>query len=183
MKKRCLFVVLVLLAAVSAFAQRAEDFNIALNDAKDGVVIKGYTGTAAVVIIPAQFEGYPVREIGAEAFRAKAGLSSVTIPAGVTKISAAAFFKCSNLKTVVIPEGVTEIGPSAFAGCAALTAIALPASIQKFGESAFEFCVNLITVTIPDSVEQIEFDSYTFRNCPKLNLATQAALRKRGYQP
>jgi hypothetical protein len=85
---------------------------------------------------------------------------------------------------VVIPEDVTEIGQGVFSGCTALTAVTLPSSIQKIGVIAFKDCKALVTVTIPDSVTKIEFDSYyegTFTRCNKLNLASQAALRKRGW--
>lgn len=55
----------------------------------------------------------------------------------------------------------------------------------------------LVTVTIPDSVETIEFPGYSgwedyfnpgtransaFAKCPKLGIAAQAGLKKRGYQ-
>jgi hypothetical protein len=39
-KKTALIVVMVLLAAVSAFAQTAADFTVGLNDAGDGVIIR-----------------------------------------------------------------------------------------------------------------------------------------------
>ena len=48
---------------------------------------------------------------------APAGLTSYSIPEGVTKIGTAAFRDCSSLTSITIPEGVTDIGGSAFEGC------------------------------------------------------------------
>jgi len=82
-----------------------------------------------------------------------------------------------------------------FTDCIALTEIALPASIKKIGFWAFAttnifVSSNLTTVTIPDSVETIEFpkelfwgrSNAAFEGCSKLSLASQAALKKRGYR-
>jgi hypothetical protein len=87
---------------------------------------------------------------------------------------------------VVIPEGVTQIDYGAFFNCTALTAITLPSSIQSIGGMAFNGCSALVTVTIPDSVTIIYFSwqldfQLPFGDCPKLSLASQAALKKRGY--
>ena len=38
------------------------------------------------------------------------GLTSVVIPAGVTRIGSQAFYGCSGLTEVTIPAGVTSIG-------------------------------------------------------------------------
>jgi hypothetical protein len=129
-----------------------------------------------------------VTSIGDRAF-ARAGLKSIAWPASVTKIQAnntygqmGMFTWCRNLQTMVIPEGVTEIGDYAFRGCSALTSVTFPSTIEKIGESAFSGCSALTTVNIPDAVEEIQFDrSNCFGGCLKLTLASQAALKRRGY--
>jgi len=154
MKKTTVIVVLVLLAAVSAFAQTAADFKVTMNAAGDGVVIAGYPGKAAVVTIPAKIEGLPVVEIGMYAFGENDTITRVVIPAGVTKIGKNAFSTCRKLASITIPEGVTEIGECAFS-MTALTAVTLPKSLTLIANSTFEYCRALKTVVIPEGVTEI----------------------------
>ena len=120
------------------------------------------------------------------------GLQSITWPSSVTKIQTndsygqvGMFGNCRNLQTVIIPEGVTEIGDFAFRGCTALQSITLPSTIEKIGEGAFDGCAALTTVIIPEIVGNIKFDGSSRRSsffgCSKLTLASQAALKRRGY--
>jgi uncharacterized repeat protein (TIGR02543 family) len=51
------------------------------------------------------------------------GLTSISIPAGVTNIGYDAFYSCSGLTSVTIPSGVTNIGVNAFYGCSSLASI------------------------------------------------------------
>jgi len=158
-----------------------------------------YQVNLAAVVIPNS-----VIEIGNEAFRQCTVLKSVDIPdsvtvlgkivfyqsgierftlgKGITVIPENLFYGCKLQSTVVIPEGVTEIEDIAFGGNYNFTSLMLPSTIRKIGSQAFARCGSLTTVSIPDSVETIEFGNYaTFEYCPKLNLASQAAIKKRGY--
>jgi hypothetical protein len=250
---------LLVLGAISTYAQSDSDFEVTLTSDGEGVIITKYIGKVAVVRIPATIQGMPVQVIGESAFSWNKTITSVAIPEGVTIIGKKAFSWCENLtsfnfpknlitldsaafertkitavtipntltnigmgvfseckslKTVTISEGITafhdddkyysilfygytalttvtlpstlkKIGCGDFTGCTALTAITLPASIEKIAEEAFSNCTALTTVTIPATVEKIEFvDSGrilgAFANCPKLSLATQAALKRVG---
>ena len=154
--------------------------------------------TITSVIIPAG-----VTHIGNSAFFWCPKLTSVTIPEGVTYIDDFAFASCPltaitlpkslktlgdsafsgvRITTLTLPNGLERISKYAFQGCFALTTVTLPASITQIDSGAFRECDALTTVTIPDSVETIEFVyNSAFIDCPKLSLASQAALRKRGY--
>jgi hypothetical protein len=126
-----------------------------------------------------------LKKIGRLAFSRCRKLASVSLATGITVIESNTFEECSSLTRIIIPEGVTGIGDSAFEECANLSEVILPSSIQAIGNRAFVSCTNLTTIIIPDSVQTIytEFSTnnlleYAFRNCPKLNLATQARIRK-----
>ena len=71
------------------------------------------------------------------AFENRDGLTSVTIPYGVTNISLHAFDHCDILASVTIPESVTSIGKSALANCGSLESITIPDSVISIGDSAF----------------------------------------------
>ncbi|GMO52220.1 MAG: hypothetical protein Pg6C_17680 [Treponemataceae bacterium] len=139
-------------------------------------------------------------------------LKTVTIPEGVTVISDFMFASCSALTSIKIPNSVTSIGRGVFSNfsgwegcdaltsitlgsgitaipdefakyCKSLTSIAIPEGVTKIGENAFSGCYALTTVTIPDSIETIEFSQNSaFQWCSKLSLASQAAIKRRGYR-
>ena len=71
--------------------------------------ITRYQGTDAKLVIPRELDGYPVREIGSSAFLGSIALTSVEIPASVTKIADSAFYGNYNLKEVILSEGITII--------------------------------------------------------------------------
>ena len=49
-------------------------------------------------------------KIGDYAFDGCSGLTSLTLPSGVTEIGDYAFFRCSGLTSLTLPSGVTKIG-------------------------------------------------------------------------
>ncbi|MDE6558242.1 MAG: leucine-rich repeat protein [Clostridia bacterium] len=113
-------------------------------------------------------------EIPAYAFRGTE-LTSIVIPASVTKIGANAFENCTNLKTVTFADdsqlteigasafantaigelelqSVTKIGTQAFANCRSLTTAHISA-VTEMGNSVFAYCTKLATVTFDDGAE------------------------------
>jgi hypothetical protein len=100
------------------------------------------------------------------AFRGCAGLTSISIPAGVTSIGGGAFAGCTGLTSVTLPAGVTEIGEGLFRGCTALTSVSIPGVATSIGDYAFEDCAGLTSVSIPNSVTKIGYAA--FRRCTGL---------------
>ena len=58
--------------------------------------------------------------IGCCAFRDCSGLTSLTLPAGITSIGDKAFYDCSGLTSLTLSDGITKIGDWAFEGCSGL---------------------------------------------------------------
>lgn len=61
------------------------------------------------VVIPAEIEGRPVRDIGSSAawgFGSSELITSVTVPASVKNIRARTFEGCTALKTAVLPDSM-----------------------------------------------------------------------------
>ena len=108
--------------------------------------------------------------IGSNAFKSCDGLSSITIPNGVTIIEDGTFSGCSSLLSITIPDSVTGIGSNAFSYCYSLTSITIPDSVKTIQSSMFVSCYILSSVTIPDSVKTI--GSSAFSTCHGLTSIT-----------
>lgn len=70
------------------------------------VLITGYTGPDAIVVIPDRIQGFPVTNIERSAFYDSFPLTALNISANVTDIGAAAFFKCTRLTLISIGANV-----------------------------------------------------------------------------
>lgn len=94
-------------------------------------------------------------EIGDYAFSSCSGLTSLTLPSGITKIGAGAFGNCSGLTSLTLPSGINKIGSKAFNGCSGLTSLILPAGVTEIWSYAFNGCSSLTSLEIPSSVKTI----------------------------
>ncbi len=101
-----------------------------------------------------------VTSIGYRAFEGCSGLTSLTIPSGVTEIGGCTFYGCSGLTSLTIPSSVTSIGYGAFSGCSGLTSLTIPSGVTSIGDCAFLSCSGLTSLTIPSSVTSIGSDAF-----------------------
>ena len=114
-----------------------------------------------------------ITSIGYDAFAYCSGLTSLTLPAGITSIGEYAFYGCSGLTSLNLPAGITSIGDDTFYGCSGLTSLTLPAGITSIGEYAFSRCSGLTSLTLPAGITSI--DKYAFSGCSRLTSLTLPA--------
>ena len=120
------------------------------------------------------YESYTYNdEIGEYAFHDCSGLTSLTLPAGITSIGSHAFDGCSGLTSLNLPAGITSIGSSAFQGCSGLTSLTLPAGITSIGDFAFSGCSGLTSLTLPAGITSI--GDFAFWGCSGLTSLTLPA--------
>ena len=100
-------------------------------------------------------------EIGAYAFWGCSGLTSLTLPSGVTSIGNSTFSGCSGLTSLTLPSGVTSIGDSTFEGCSGLTSLTLPSGVTSIGSYAFEGCSGLTSLTLSSGVTSIGYSAFS----------------------
>ena len=86
--------------------------------------------------------------IGSHAFSYCSGLTSLNLPAGITKIGWHAFDGCSGLTSLNLPDGITSIGIGAFYGCRRLTSLTLPDGIIWIAPDAFNGCFGLTSIYV-----------------------------------
>ena len=155
-----------------------------------------------IVVIPSEYKGYPVTQIGPDAFY-NSNLKNITIPSSITSIGSSAFTACYNLSTITIPSSVTHIGGYAFDSCKYLTSITLSSSLTEISECMFRGCTYLAQINIPESVSKIgshaflstalqavtipssvtHIGAYAFSGCSRLTSITFKSTSgwKRGY--
>lgn len=90
-------------------------------------------------------------ELGSRAFYNCSGLTSLSLPSGITSIGWEAFSGCSGLTSLSFPSGITSIGGYAFSGCSGLTSIYVYAEkLPNMESDVFDGCdAKKCTVYVP----------------------------------
>ncbi|MBR4063417.1 MAG: leucine-rich repeat protein [Clostridia bacterium] len=140
--------------------------------------------TADVIIIPAFYNGKPVKAIAPGAFANRTHITEVVIlsyessatikpkgpevelTGGVTEIGEGAFSGCTGLTDVDMGNCVENISNAAFSGCSSLENVNISENVSNIGEGSFTGCANLETVTLPGAVENI--GNNAFAGCESL---------------
>ena len=133
------------------FNKERTDGKLSILDLSDAKIVAG--GSAYVRLSDNQYTSYD--KLGNYAFSGCSGLTSLTIPSGVTSIGDEAFSGCSGLTSLTLPSCVTSIGDFAFKGCSGLTSLTIPSGVTSIGDWAFEGCSGLTSLTIPSGVTSI----------------------------
>jgi uncharacterized repeat protein (TIGR02543 family) len=140
-----------------------------------GASVVAYDGAEGTY--PYGVTSYPANEMPLYSFfdpssyTAKTGLTSVKLPASLTRIGESAFMGCNGLTgALTLPSSLSAIEDNAFANCSGLTSLTLPSGLSTIGNSAFYNCNSLTSVTFPNGLTNI--GSYAFQNCRNLTSLT-----------
>ncbi len=113
--KKLRYIVLALLLVCSCFLltacgggadddQEASEFGYVFNSTGEYARIVRYRGEGAEVVIPDTLGGKPVKEIGQYTFLSSPHVTSISIPAGITKIEDPSFYTLPLLETITVAE-------------------------------------------------------------------------------
>lgn len=123
-------------------------------------VITGGTANDPCLTIPDMIDGYPVVEVGEEAFAGNTSVMYVVLGKNVSKLSFAAFNACGALIRVDATSALRVIDNSVFAGCTALCEINGATKLEKIGESAFFQCISLTGAPMPETLRTIQGQAF-----------------------
>ena len=126
-----------------------------------------YRNPTGVVEIPSEYNGLPVREIGADAFFGNEAVEGIILPNTITIVGDRAFSECTGLQQLVLPQTATVLGKELFKGCISLQRVEMPSLVQTLNDSLFEGCVALQEVILPVSVASVSGKN-TFLGCESL---------------
>ena len=131
-----------------AFAREYQDFPQPVHESgvylyeltgDQTAVIVDYDGKDTAIRIPAELDGYPVSEIGKDAF-SYYEMDRLEIPAGIT-VSGQAFQYCVIRDELTLPEGAV-IRSRAFEYAELPTTLTIPAG-AVVGDNCFSYCERL----------------------------------------
>ncbi len=95
------------------------------------------------------------------------GLTSLTVPGGVTTLGRYALGGCGKLRSVSLPDSLVYIDDYGLAYCSALEEVSLPDSISECGVFALTGCQKLHRVKLPARLERISLGM--FFSCKSLS--------------
>ena len=105
-----------------------------------GIIITGYTGNAASLVIPSFIESMEVTGIGPNAFLSNNSLQRIDLPETLETIGDNAFAHCYQLQQIYLPENVKTIGAWAFYNCGRLHTVSLPEKLENIDSNIFSYC-------------------------------------------
>lgn len=150
------------------------DFEYSLNWDEDGIVIESYNGSSDIVIIPAQIDGLPVKEIARYVFSNECAVRGVLIPDGVKEIGEV--FGNNTGTELVVAEGVEVIGYNSFNSCKALKQVYLGDNLRSIEEISFSRCHQLEKLNIGPALTEMSEDAKAtaFLACENLTIYGEA---------
>ena len=107
------------------------------------------------LVVPAEYNGLPVKEIAEGAFTYCKSMTEIELPDTLETISDRVFWG-TGLTSITIPDSVTYIGSFAFQECAELTHVKLGKGIRELRAFVFEDCPNIKSVTLSEGVRRID---------------------------
>jgi hypothetical protein len=135
-------------------------------DEKGYILVNAGKFSGKTAVIPDEYEGLPVVEIGEWAFYNTDGVEEVIVPDSVKLVGEGAFASCEELERVTLGKSVVSLGKRAFEKCINLREASLPDALEEIGAYCFSGCENLLSVRADGGVS---IGAYAFKNCEKLH--------------
>lgn len=159
---QCLNITSVTMSSITSI----EDSAFAFCQRMEKVTFKGKSST-------------DLKKIGVFSFGWCTGLTSLSLPSGITDLPDRAFFRCSALKSVDLPESLVSMGYGPFGYCGNLQSVTFHNSLETIGDDAFYYCKALSSVQLPNSLKSIKHGA--FATCGLESINIPASVTEIGY--
>ena len=135
------------------------------------------------LVIPAKIGDEEIKEIGNLAFQKCKGLTTISLPASLTKIERRAFYGCTGLTSLTIDSANTKYktednilynkaGTILIFAAGGLTSANILNTVTTIGGDAVSGCTGLTSITLPANLTEI--GHYAFSGCKGLTSAVFA---------
>lgn len=109
------------------------------------------------VVIPSEYNGFPVISIGKWAFFGCDKITSIIIPDSVIQVEEAAFHSCESMKEIILSENINSLPSLVFSDCTTLTNVTIPPNVYEIKDTVFRNCSSLSSIYIPSLTTKIDF--------------------------
>ncbi|PQP85044.1 hypothetical protein C0Q44_11275 [Paenibacillus sp. PCH8] len=173
MKKIALCLLIAIFTFVTSFSQilpvyaAENDFTFTIGS--NGATVTDYRGTDLNVVIPDEYAGTSVTEIGRSAFdtygTGKPEITRVVIP-NTVKVIQTYGFRYTGLTSIDLPDSLLTIGASAFENNP-LTTVVFPDSVTMIGNYSF-YMNNLTSIKLSENLKTINGGAFDTNHITKL---------------
>lgn len=141
------------------------------------------TSASGEIIIPATYNGLPVKRIDANAFQNCGNITSISIPATISSMGYYSFYSCSGLEGVYITDVAAwcaidfyhefsnplYYAKNLYVNNQLVTKLIIPDGVTNINNWAFRNCTSFTSIVIPDSVQRM--GKGAFDRCSSLESA------------
>lgn len=131
---------------------------VTLPAAVETIASNTFSGCSALTTVTFA-ENSTLKRIEESAFNGLSSLTSITLPKSLEYIGPFAFAN-TGLTSITIPDGVTELGHRGVQSCGSLTSVTLGNGLATIPDCWAEFCNNLKEVTIGSKVTRIDWRAF-----------------------
>jgi len=134
----------------------------------DGYILVGTKSTSlsGVIVVPSEYNGKPVVEIGRSVFEDCKSITSVVLPDSIMEVGEGAFSYCTSLASInvtgenqylTVVDGVLydKAMTKVLSGIGTITSVKIPNGVRIIEDKAFYGCKSLAAVSIPEGVTSI----------------------------
>ena len=144
--------------ASEAFSASRRLQEVTLPAAVETIASNTFSGCSALSTVTFA-ENSSLKRIEESAFNGLSSLTSITLPKSLEYIGPFAFAN-TGLTSITIPDGVTELGHRGVQSCGSLTSVTLGNGLATIPDCWAEFCNNLKEVTIGSKVTRIDWRAF-----------------------
>lgn len=130
--------------------------------------------TATKIVVPSEYDGYPVLGVESGAFKGNRTITRARLPGSIKTVGQAAFEDCGALAAVIFSEGLEKIEADAFKNCKKLAGLDFPDSVAEIGAGSFEGCEAVKNISFGKGVLSLGENAFNLGGRTAVNIGDVA---------